>query len=392
MNFEEIQKLLEEGKTAEANAALDQLMKDNPEAKAIFEEPKTAKVEDKALENKKPEEVANLKKVEEVKDVATPNYEEVFAKVLLGRDLEPQDKAVYEKVNNAAYTHQVSNQPILVPETTLSGILGLIEEQHPFYGDIRKLNVRGGITVKKHKSIKSGDANTYAEGVEADYEENEFVDVKLDGHEIVKDVEVSFKLEAMSIPEFLTYIQTELATRIGYKLGNLAFTGSGTGDNPMGVVTELTTNAADQIIDTAEADVIAYTDITKLRSKVKSQFKSGLKFYASSDTIWNRLANIVDKNGRPIFIANPTTEGVGYLLGTPVAEDDGAGVDRVVLGNPGQGMIENTNEPLSVSSERNLKGRKTLYQGYMITDFTVTYPEAFAILNVKKAAEGGTGE
>ena len=49
MNFEEIQKLLEEGKTAEANAALDQLMKDNPEAKAIFEEPKTAKVEDKAL-------------------------------------------------------------------------------------------------------------------------------------------------------------------------------------------------------------------------------------------------------------------------------------------------------------------------------------------------------
>ena len=40
MNFDEIQKLLEEGKTAEANAALDQLMKDNPEAKAIFEEPK----------------------------------------------------------------------------------------------------------------------------------------------------------------------------------------------------------------------------------------------------------------------------------------------------------------------------------------------------------------
>ena len=96
MNFDEIQKLLEEGKTAEANAALDQLMKDNPEAKAIFEEPKQRKSKTKRWKIK-PEEVANLKKVGEVKDVATPNYEEVFAKILMGRELDPQDKVAYEK-------------------------------------------------------------------------------------------------------------------------------------------------------------------------------------------------------------------------------------------------------------------------------------------------------
>ena len=56
-------KLLEEGKTAEANAALDQLMKDNPEAKAIFEEPKQRKSKTKRWKIK-PEEVANLKKSE----------------------------------------------------------------------------------------------------------------------------------------------------------------------------------------------------------------------------------------------------------------------------------------------------------------------------------------
>lgn len=380
MELEQIKKLMAEGKVEEANAAMDKFEAEN---KAVFEEQKETRIENKSLEAKKSEEVLNLTKVEEVKDVVEANYEDVFAKVLLGRNLDKFEEAAYEKVNNAAYTHQTSNQPILVPDTTLSGILGLIEEQYPFYGDIRKLNVSGGITVKKHKLIKSGDADTYAEGVEADYEENEFVDVKLDGHEIVKDVEVSFKLEAMSIPEFLNYLKTELATQIGYKLGKLAFNGTGTGDEPTGVITELTANAPAQIIETSEIDTVDYKDITKLRSKVKSQFKAGLKFYASSDTIWNRLANIVDKNNRPIFISNPSSEGVGYLLGIPVAEDDGAGVDKIVLGNPSLGMIENTNEPLTVSSERNLKGRKTLYQGYMITDFTVTYPEAFSILNVK---------
>lgn len=382
MKIKEIKALIKEGKIEEANAAMDALEKENQD---IFKEPTSIVLEDKALENKKMDEVIDLKKVEKTTAASPVKYEDVFAKVLLGRELSPKDKVTYEKVNNSAYTHQVTNQPILVPETTLAGILGLIEEQYPFYGAIRKLNVRGSITVKKHKSIKAGDANTYAEGTEADDEENEFVDIKLSGHEIVKDIEVSFKLESMSIPEFLTYIQTELATRIGYKLGNLAFNGAGTGDEPTGVITELKANATGQVVETSAQDVVAYTDITSLRSKIKSQFSAGLKFYATSETIWNRLANIVDKNDRPIFIANPSSDGVGSLLGVTVVEDDGVGVDRVVLGNPNQGMIENTNEPLSVSSERNLKGRKTLYQGYMITDFTVTYPEAFAILEVKKA-------
>lgn len=381
--FEKAKKLIQEGKIEEAENLMNEIEAEN---KSVFKEPEAKPVENKALENSKPDEVVNLEKVEEVAKVKNVKYEDVFAKVLMGRDLDAQDKAVFEKVNNAAYTHQVANQPILVPDTTLTGILGLISEQHVFYGDIRKLNVRGGITVKKHVAIKAGDAAVVKEGVEAENEENEFVDIKLNGHEIVKDVEVSFKLESMSIPEFLSYLQTEIADRIGNRLGDLAFNGKGVGDEPTGVITELTTNAPDRIIETKEVDKVVYEDITNLRSKIKSQFKNGLKFYASSETIWNRLANIVDAVGRPIFIPNPSESGVGTLLGITVAEDDGAGIDTITLGNPAQGMIENTNEPLSVASERNLKGRKTLYQGYMITDFTVTYPEAFAVLNVKTTA------
>lgn len=381
MTLEEIKALLKEGKVEEANAAMDELEADN---QAIFTNPQPAQVEDKSLEAQNSEEVNDLSKVEEVKATVEPKYEDVFAKVLMGRDLDAQDKVVFEKANNAAYTHQVDNQPILVPETTLSGILGLIQEQHPLYGDIRKTNVRGIVTVKKHSAIKAGDAAVVKEGVEAENEENEFVDIKLSGHEIVKDVEVSFKLESMSIPEFLTFLQQEIAQRIGYTLGNLAFNGKGVGDEPTGVITELLANAKGQVLATGTVGEFGYTDITALRAKVKSQFSQGLKFYANSDTIWTGLANILDKNGRPIFIPEPSESGVGKLLGVTVAEDDGAGEGNLLLGNANQGMFENTNEPLSVASQRNLKPRTTLYQGYMITDFTVTYPEAFALLQLKK--------
>lgn len=379
--FEKAKKLVSEGKIEEANKLMDEIEAENT---AVFKEQPVEALENKSLEKKKPEEVENLTKIEKVTEVKSSSYEEVFAKVLMGRDLSPQDKVVFEEVNNVGYTHQVANSPILVPNTVLEGILGLIGEEHAFYGDIRKMSVPGTVTVRKHKAIKAGDAAVVKEGVEAENEENEFVEVKLSGHEIVKDVEVSFKLEAMSTDDFIEYLQTEIADRIGNELGNLAFNGKGAGDEPTGVLTELKENAADRIIETENVGKIVYTDVTKLRALIKSKFRTGLKFYAASETIWNHLANILDETGRPIFIPNPSTEGVGSLLGVIIAEDDGAGADTILLGNAEKGAIENTNEPLSVASEKTLKGRKTLYQGYMITDFTVTYVEAFAALTVKK--------
>ena len=389
MNFDEIQKLLEEGKTAEANAALDQLMKDNPEAKAIFEEPKTAKVEDKALENKKPEEVANLKKVGEVKDVATPNYEEVFAKILMGRELDPQDKVAYEKVNNVAYTHQVANQPILIPETTMAGILGMIEEQHPFYGSIRKLNVRGNLTIKQHISVDAGDASFVDEGTPAEDEKNTFAEITLTGFEVAKLVRVSFMLDAMSIEDFILYIQQEIADRVGRTLGKAIFTGTGV-KQPKGVLTVLAEQSGTpQVVSTT---AIKYSDLTALRSKIASQFAPGAKFYASSTTIWSHLANVMDGadgTGSPIFIRELVDGGVGTIFGIPVVEDDGVPEGEILLGNPAAGVIQNTNRPFTIQSETSVADREIRYQGYAILDWAVTYTQAFAHL---KVAAGGTGE
>ena len=66
MTIDEIKKLIKAGNVEEANAAMDKLEEEN---KQLFEEKKLEGVENKALENKKPEEVIELKKVEKVEDV-----------------------------------------------------------------------------------------------------------------------------------------------------------------------------------------------------------------------------------------------------------------------------------------------------------------------------------
>ena len=48
---------------------------------------------------------------------------------------------------------------------------------------------------------------------------------------------------------------------------------------------------------------MTYQNIVTARSKVKGKYTPGLTTYANSTTIWTEIANILDKNGRPIFVA-----------------------------------------------------------------------------------------
>ncbi|EUJ41973.1 phage major capsid protein [Brochothrix campestris] len=312
------------------------------------------------------------------------SYEEVFAKVLMGRDLTNLEIEEYERMNNTTYVHQAKDQEILVPETVVGNIIGLISARHPFFGEVQKLNIPGKISVKKHTEITEGDAAFVDEGEEGNDEKNKFEEIVLSGFEVVKNVTISFKLEAMSIKEFTAYIQREIATRIGHTLGKGIFTGTGV-KQPKGVLVELA--GTSQTMETSEGGKVSYTDLTSMRSKIASDFSDGLKYYAKSETIWNQLANVVDQTGRAIFIPVPSAGGVGTIFGVPVVEDDGVPTDEIVLGNPANGIICNTNKPLSIETERHLKKRETLYQGHTIIDWSVTQEKAFAHLTLKAVEE-----
>ena len=386
---------IEEGNVEEANAK----MKEVKELDANFEKMQDVQ-KDMAVLNANANALNNTSKVNSLDDSVVgvlggtnmtgkvveevTNYTDVFAKVLMGKDLNEAEATEFSKVNNAAYTHQAKDQPLLIPETVVGGIMGMIAKQYPFFGEVRKYNVKGNITFKKHSAITAGDASFVDEGTPAVDEKNTFVEVTLKGFELAKLVRVSFKLEAMSIPEFISFIQAEIAERIGYVLGEKIFTGTGTGE-PKGLLPELAATGTAQVIETKEVDKVGYADLTAMRALIASPFASGIKFYAKSETIWGHLANILDTNGKPVFITNPVDGGIGTIFGVPVVEDDGVPKDELVLGNASVGMVANTNEPLTVQSEKNLTARETVFLGYTIIDWTVTQVKAFAHLKLKVA-------
>lgn len=293
-----------------------------------------------------------------------------FAKTVLGKDLSQAEQS---------NVHYAEDNKVVIPETTMNEIIGLVSEQYPFFGDARKLNITGTVRLPRHKAIKVGDAKGYAEKTATIEEENEFVEVILKGVDVAKVIEVSFQLEAMSIPAFMDYLKQELVDRIGAFVGKQVFVGDATtGVEFEGVVKVLET--AGQAVKYTAGTAIAYTSVTEAMSKLAGQFQNGAAVYVNNSTLWNQLANIVDGNGRPMFIPTPEAGGVGRLFGLVVKVDGGCPDGTVVIGKPSAGYAVNTNKALTIDSQKDIKNRKTIFGAYALMDGKVTDERAFVAI------------
>ena len=197
----------------------------------------------------------------------------------------------------------------------------------------------------------------------------------------------------MSIDEFIPYIQRRMAKKMGAGAGYGVTHGAGEGattgkPEPMGTVTALEKEeGTPQVITYANGTLPTYKDMLALRAKVKSGYGAGLKVYANTDTIWNKIAAIVDNNGRPIFVPDPTAGGAYRVLGMLVKEDDSMKDGEILASNAKDGYHLNINKEMTMIPEEHVKERKTDYCGYAIMDGNVLTTKAHALLKEAAAAK-----
>lgn len=323
-------------------------------------------------------------KMETIQNKEKATYENAWAKMLLDKELTSAESDLIDKVNGQYYndekfTHTTTNTPTLIPDTVVEGIYKRAEEQYPLWADMKGFSVPGTLTFNKHKGIAQGDAQWYDEPMATADEKNEFGQLKLDGKELSKSVTVSWKMKAMSVKEFISFLTQELSDRIGVALGYAAYNGDGV-LQPTGVKTALQKNedGKKQIITGKEK--IEYKDITGLIKTVHTSLVAGSSFYTSNNTIWDVLANIVDGNGRPFFVPDVSNGGVGKIFGYTVKADAGIPDGEILFGNPGVGAVKNVNVPLSITIDDHAKARETDYVGYTVVDSDVLDVTAFAIM------------
>lgn len=336
---------------------------------------------EKVLDNIKPQ------KTDEKK-----SYENAWAKHMQGKTLEGNEKELFDKVNmefSNAYTHDTTNTAILIPETVVAGIWKRAEEMYPLLADVRKFNVRGTLTMKKHTGITAGDAAFYAEGTATADEQNAFGEISLSGCELAKSITITWKLRSMATEEFIPFIINELGERVGVALGTAVASGGGataTPREPEGVETALLAEVGTPQVVTYDPDhattpvPLTYDKMVQAVAKIHSSYLSGCAIYANNSTIWTQLATLKDNDGRPLFIPDVTSGGVGRMFGMVVKPDAGITANNILIGNAAKGYIMNTNEPMSVATEEHVKARTVDFAAYTIVDGAVLDTKAFALI------------
>lgn len=189
--------------------------------------------------------------------------------------------------------------------------------------------------------------------------------------------------------EFIPFIQNELAERIGAALGTAIAQGAGPSSNPRepeGIETALLAEAGTpQVVTYDDTDKLTYDKITEAIAKIHSSYLNGASIYANNATIWTKLATLKDNEGRPLFIPDVTSGGVGRMFGMVVKPDAGVSAGSIIIGNAYEGYIMNTNEPMSIATEEHVKARTVDYAAYTIVDGAVVDTKAFALIKEEVA-------
>lgn len=318
-------------------------------------------------------------------------YTNVWAKVMQNIAITEDERRIFDEANKEFKNESLTtgNSPILIPETVVSGIWKEVGEVYPLYSEVLKTSVKGKLTVLK--STESTEAKWYDEATETEEGTEKFASATLNGCELSRDITVSWKLKEMATNEFIPFIQSQLAEKMGAAAAYGVFSGKGKAasdssdkDEPRGIKTALLAQTnKPQVVELAAGTELAYENITAMIAKVKGTYKKGSKFYATSDFIWDTLANVKDTTGRPYFITDTTAGGVGRLFGFVVEEDDS--VDTLLFGNANKGYHLNINKQMTLDQEDHKKARTTDYIAYAIMDGDVRTEKAFAYLDVKKA-------
>lgn len=384
--LDEAQNLINEGKIEEAATKRAEIEK----LDADFEEASKEQANLDALnkENEKVTDMKNLsvsegglKAVEKLEKNNVVNYEDVFAKVALQRDLNEDEVNLFNQMNpENVYTHNTTNTEIVIPETVIGGIIDTMKELHPILADVVPTRIKGTVKYVKRTGIPAGDADYYDEATPTADEENKFGELTLNGKELSKAVTVTWKLQAMAVADFIPFIQRELGERMGVAKAKAFVKGKGDAKYPQGVVTAIEAEESTPQKVSYKADGLTYKDITAAMAKIKSGYVSGAKIYANNATVWGTLANLMDGQGRPLFIPDVTVGGVGRIFGIPVMEEDALGDGEILIGNMAAGYKENISEAMKLVTEQHAKARTTDFVGYEVHDGGVIDEKAFAYL------------
>lgn len=283
------------------------------------------------------------------------SYRAAFWKVMTGQELSAEERAAYSTLSNAN---------AVVPEELQADIITKAKEYAPILNEVTLLNVPGGVRFAVEGD--TDEAKTHTELAAITAAKDSMIEVTLSAYEIAKLIQVSATVKNMAMPQFESWLTSQLAERIAMKLENLVFNGSGTSE-AQGILTVKTT---------ADSKTITAENIFALIGELKSGYARNAKFVMNRKTFFTKVLPLQDKAKNDLVVWDNS---VYRILGFEVMWTDSLKDDVVLLGDFRK-YVANLSAPQSVISQFDINTNSYKYLGVAQFDGKVALAEAFVLI------------
>ncbi|MDT8903248.1 phage major capsid protein [Anaeroselena agilis] len=314
---------------------------------------------------------------------STQEYRRAFFKNLKGLDLTDEERSVFNQGKaelRASTFGAASNMAAVIPTQTLNQILVKARAQLGVIGISRSFGIPSNLSVPVATPSGLTQFGGHSEGTAVDSDTPSIANVLFKPNETVKIFSLSRNAEATSIDALESYLIDELTAVMMNSLDNALINGAGgTAGAGLASIAWSAANSATY----ANGGVPKFTDLTGIASLLKAGYGANAKWVMSNQTLFSMVWGMTNTvSGQPIFVNNPQTEGIGYLLGRPVILDDYAGFGNFFFGSFD---FLAYNLPLSITIEKSLESsfKQNLidYKAVMIGDVQVIIADAFVKLS-----------
>lgn len=296
----------------------------------------------------------------------TVEYRDAYLKSLMGLPMEAEERAA------------LASAASVIPTETLNKIYGKLEES-PLIDAVDVLHIPGYVAIPKATTVN--DAAWVAMANAATDSSDVIGTVPLTAKKLIKTIEITADIQAMSIPAFQTWLVNKLAQKLEVAICAAIVNGAGNTTTPQGI------GQAGITASTA----IAGATIAKLSAfmgGLKSAYHRGAAWVMSSKTFFTHIQPLAsDINGVLV------QDGIGYrLLGHPVIFEDACdsckfkngstaeanNADHIIFGNF-KNYVFNFGEGIAIEADQSVAFRSgsTVYRGMALCDGAVVDAEAF---------------
>lgn len=295
-------------------------------------------------------------------------YRDAYLKSLMGLPMDVEERTALTVAAN------------VIPTETLNKIYGKLEE-NPLIAELDALRIPGYVSVPKATTVN--DANWIAIASASTDGADVIGTVALTAKKLIKTIEITADIKAMSIPAFQGWLVNKLAQKMEAAICAAVVNGAGSSTVPGGI---------------GQGGISASTAISSASVATFASFMAGVGTAYQRTGIW--IMSPKTFFGKVVPLANDSNgavvmNGLDYrLLGHRVILDSNvdnckfkngstaetASADHVIFGSLREGYVFNYGEGISIEADQSVAFRSgsTVYRAMALCDGAVVDTDAFA--------------